>query len=171
MVRIFLLILIALTTNSCISYYKNDEGIVLLKYPRYSLKDKKNFVFPKGLDTINVYRFYGYYENKILVKDANYENWSIYKKFYKNGRAFSFGTNKLREENLNQQKVSSDYYFYNLNTDSISYETFVIAEGGQYIIIRYKLSREGDTLTSVDHGKKSHVYIKTIIPQVWKKNR
>lgn len=36
----------------------------------------------------------------------------------------------------------------------ISYETFVVAEGGQYIILKYIISNNGDTLTSINHEKK-----------------
>ncbi|WPO79922.1 hypothetical protein [Flavobacterium sp. KACC 22761] len=161
MVRAFILILIILTANSCIAYYKNEEGVFLPKHPRYSLKDKKNFVFPQMLDTTKMYAYYGYYENDALIKDSNFENWHIYKKFCKNGHAFSFGTKELKKGDL--KRIPTDYYYYNFNTNLMSYETFVIAEGGQYIIIKYKLSKEGDTLTSINNGKRSHVYIKTNI--------
>jgi hypothetical protein len=64
---------------------------------------------------------------------------------------------------LNKNHRELDYYFYNLKKNVISYETFVVAEGGRYVIIKYKISNNGDTLTSIDRGKKNHVYIKTII--------
>jgi|GEM_PF-3081338 len=169
MIRAFLSILAILLLNSCITYYKNDRGFFLPKHPHYSLKDKKNFVFPEKLDTANVYKFYGYYKDDILIRDPNYEKWSIYKKFYKKGRAFSFGTGKLEEDNLNPKNSAIDYYFYDLSTNLLSYETFVVADGGKYIIIKYEMSADGDSLISIDHGKRSHVYVKILVPSQWKK--
>lgn len=155
-------ILILIILNSCVSYYENDYGFFRPKHPNYSLKNKKGFIFPQNLDTLNVYRFYGYYENDKIVRDINYEKWGIYKKFYGNGQAFSFGTNKLEEKDLKKNHRELDYY-YSLKKNVINYETFVAAEGGQYVILKYRISNNGDTLTSINHGKKNHVYIKTII--------
>lgn len=163
MVRSFFLILMIGLLNSCVRYYENENGFFQPKNPRYSLKNKKGFIFPNTLDTLNVYRFYGYYEKNKLVKDSNYEKWGIYKKFYGNGQAFGFGTNKLEEKDLNSKHREMDYYFYCAEKNVINYETFVIADGGQYIILKYKISNDGDTLTSIENGKKNHVYIKTII--------
>ncbi|QSB26514.1 hypothetical protein [Flavobacterium sp. CLA17] len=170
MVRVIFLILVILLLNSCVRYSENEYGFFQPKHPNYSLKDKKGFIFPDSLDTLNVYRFYGYYENNKLVKDLNFGKWAVYKKFYRNGQAFSFGTEKLEENNLRPKQRLTDYYFYNSKENIINYETFVIAEGGKYIIIKYKISNNGDTLTSINNGKKSHVYIKTIIPDKWEKN-
>jgi len=165
MVRNVFLIALLLVLNSCVSYYENEYGFFQPKHPKYSLKNKRGFIVPLTLDTLNVYRFYGYYEKNKLVRDLNYKRWAIYKKFYGNGQAFSFGTDKLKRKDLDNKHREMDYYFYNFKKNVISYETFVVAEGGKYIILEYRISKNGDTLTSLDKERKSHVYIKTIIPQ------
>lgn len=169
MVRRVFLIIILLLQNSCVSYYKNEFGIFKPKYPNYSLKNKKGFELPQNLDTLNLYRLYGYYENDKLVRDENYEKLGIYKKFYSNSKVLSFGTKKLEENNLNPNYGNKGYYFYKREKNIIVYETFVIAEGGQYIKLYYKISKEGDTLTGIEKGNKSYVYIKEKIPKEWKR--
>jgi len=53
--------------------------------------------------------------------------------------------------------------------NTIKYETFVISEGGIYVILKYKLSSEGDTLTGFSMGRKTSVYIREKIPAEWKR--
>lgn len=74
MVKYFSL-LVFLMVISCISYHKNEHGIYEPKHPNYSLKDKKDFIFPEKLDTINLYKYHGYYDNGIIVNkiDSNWE--------------------------------------------------------------------------------------------------
>ena len=154
---------------SCSTGYFDQYGVYVPNNPRYKLKDKKGDPIPKELDTFNLYKYYGYYDSIKLVKDKLSNEWVGYKKFVSNGRVYSFGTEKLEKQNLNPEFASKGYYFYDKKREIIKYETFVGAEGGQYIILNYKLNKNGDTLTNITGDKKSHVYIKEIIPEEWKR--
>ncbi|WP_445711839.1 hypothetical protein [Flavobacterium sp.] len=154
---------------SCVPYYKNEYGIYEPKNPNYSLKDKKDFIFPENLDTINLYKYYGYYDKNLIIKNENKINWSIYNKFCSKGRVYGFGTELLVEKNLNPNFASKKYYYYDKKNKIIKIENFVIADGGQYIILKYRLSKNGDTLTTVSDGKSEDVFIKEKIPKEWKK--
>lgn len=167
MVKYFSL-LVFLMVISCISYHKNEHGIYEPKHPNYSLKDKKDFIFPEKLDTINLYKYHGYYDNGIIVNKID-SNWGVYNKFCSKGRLYGFGSNQLEEKNLNPNFANKEYYFYDKKNDIIKIESFVIAEGGQYVLLKYKLSDNGDTLTSITDGKKSHVFVREMIPNEWKR--
>lgn len=166
-----LIYIILLVVVSCVPYFKNEYGIYQPKKPNYSLKNENDFIFPKNLDTLNLYKYYGYYVNNSIDKDENIKDWFIYNKFCSNGRVYGFGTKKLEEKNLNPNFASKEYYYYDTKNDIIKKESFVTAEGGQYIILQYKLSQNGDTLTSVTNSKRDYVFIREIIPKEWKKYR
>lgn len=165
--------LIALTFLSCTTGHLDKYGIYVPNTPNYRLKNIKTDQIPKELDTSNVYKYYGYYdENNILIKETFKEtNWSMYKKFNSNGRVFGFGTDNLNEKNLDPNYASKDYYVYNDEKKIIKYETFTNGNGGQYVIIDFKLSKEGDTLTSIGKGKQYIVYIREKIPKEWKRHK
>lgn len=153
---------------SCTLYYRGDGQP---RKPFFSLKDKKGFVIPANLDTTNLYKYYGYYSTEGLTP-ANLENrWDIYEKFCERGRAYSFGTAKLEETNLNPEKASKGYYFYDTKKQILYYETYVNADGGTAITLKLKISNNGDTITDITEGKKGNVYIKEKIPTSWKRHK
>ncbi|MDX6188497.1 hypothetical protein SGQ83_03975 [Flavobacterium sp. Fl-318] len=168
MVRLFYLIILCVIL-SCSSGHNDKYGIYIPNNPNYTLKGKKGDKIPKELDTINVYEFYGYYSNNNLIEDEAADGWKGYKKFISNGRVYSFGTAKLEEKSLDPNYANKGYYIYNEKNKEIKHEVFTNGNGGQFVILKYKLSKEGDTLTSLENGKKNHVYIRFIIPKEWKK--
>ena len=154
---------------SCVPYYKNENGIYIPKYPNYSLKDKKGFLLPKMLDTFNVYKYHGFYEKGLIKLDDNARYLSWFLKFYANGRLLSVSKKELNNESLDPKYSNREYFYYNRKDDIIDVESFVTAEGGQYIVLEYKLSKNGDTLTNISDGEKSFVFIKEKIPKEWKR--
>lgn len=163
-------LLIILTFFSCSTGHLDNYGIYVPNYPNYSLKDKIKDSIPKELDTFNLYKYYGSYNNIALVKDTlDDANWHIYKKFSASGRVYGFGTDTLSQKNLNPKYSRKGYYIYNKRKDVIKYEMYTNGNGGQYVVLNFKLSKEGDTLTSILGKRKSHVYIKEKIPKEWKR--
>jgi hypothetical protein len=154
---------------SCTSYYKNEKGIYEPNKPNYSLKDKKGFILPARLDTVNFYQYYGFYENEKINADDKVKDIKWCLKFFDNGRLLNVSKKKIDYEYLNPNFAKKEYYFYDKKNDIIKIESFVTAEGGQYIILKYKLSIDGDTLTSITDGKKNHVFIIEKIPIEWKR--
>jgi len=101
---------------SCIPYYFDEYGILVPKYPKYSLKDKKEFVIPDNLDTFNVYKNYGYYDiDGNLVKEDE-ETCFFYDKFCEKCRCYFFcvekNKGKLEDKDLNPIYANKGYYFY-----------------------------------------------------------
>ncbi len=116
-----------------------------------------------------MYKYIGYYDNNILIKDTlDNRNWKIYHKFCPKGRVYGFGTDKLEEKNLNPNLASPSYYVYDKKKNEIKYEVFTNGNGGQFVILSYKLSKNGDSLTGSVKEKYKSLYIKEIIPNSWK---
>lgn len=164
----FISSLILLSMLSCINYNRSvnhSSGRT-----GYLLKGKIGHQVPQELDTLNLYKYYGYYnKNNYLIKDNSLNDWHIYNKYYKNGKFFSFGTNKLTQKNLNPDFGTKGYYTYNSKENVIKCEVYTNGNGGQYVILNYKISKFGDTLTCYDKNKKQNVYIKTEIPKDWER--
>lgn len=162
-------IVVIFTFLSCVSGYTDKYGVYVPNTPSYKLKNNYKEV-PKHLDTLNIYMLYGQYvNNKIVKKLYDEPNWNIYLKFSPNGRAYSFGTNNLSEKSLNPIYGGKGYYVYDGKKDRIKYEVFTNGNGGQYVIIDYTLSKNGDTLTSFYKKQKNMLYIKQKLPTSWKK--
>ena len=132
--KIFILVL--LTTISCSTGYSDKYGIYVPKRPSYKLKNKIGDRVPKELDTLNLYKYYGYYiDNKLVKKKFRDPHWNIYEKFNSNGKAYSFGSNNLKEFDLNPNYGSKGYYVFDKKNNIIKYEVFTNGNGGQYVII------------------------------------
>lgn len=162
--------LVLLTSISCSTGYLDKYGVHRPKRPSYQLKNKKGDIIPIELDILNLYRYYGYYIGGKLVKNKFRDpDWNIYEKFNSNGRAYSFGTNNLKESDLDPNYGSKGYFVFDKKNNIIKYEVFTNGNGGQYVIIKYMLNKTGDTLTSLHRNKKYQVYVKEKIPSNWKK--
>lgn len=166
----FISFILILSMISCKNVYKNKYGIYEPNKSNYLLKDKKGDDIPIELDTLNLYKYYGYYgENNDLIKEKSLNGWDIYNKYCSNGRFFSFGTDKLTEKNLDPNYGTKGYYIYNSKEREIKSEVYTNGNGGQFVILRFKISKLGDTLTSFDKNIKQSVYIRVKIPQEWKR--
>ena len=128
-------------------------------------------MIPSNLDTTNLYKYYGYYSADTLVSADLDKKWSSYRKFCERGRVYSFGTDNLEEKHLNSEKASKGYYFYNTKKNILYYETYVNADGGKFITLKMKISKNGDTITNITGNYKSHVYVKQQIPISWKRHK
>jgi len=166
-----IIILVLFIFISCSTGHLDEYGIYVPNRLNYKLKDKIGDEIPKRLDTSNLYKYYGYYnERGLLVKDTlDNKDWSIYKKFISNGRVYGFGTNSLNENNLNPNYANKGYYIFDKNNNIIKHEVYTNGNGGQFVIIKYRLGKKGDTLTSIEGKKNYSVYIKEKIPNEWKK--
>ena len=165
---LFLLIFIIF---SCSTGHKDKYGIYVPNHPNYKLKDIKGDEIPKELDTVNLYKYYGYFykiTNSLIKEDASKE-WGIYDKYCSNGRVYSFGTDNLNEKSLDPNYGSKGYYIYSQKKHIIIQESYVDTEGVQYVKIKYKISKNGDTLTTSEGGASENVYIKVIILKDWKR--
>jgi len=162
-------VLVFLMILSCIPYHKNEYGIYEPNSPNYSLKDKKDFTLPKNLDTVNFYQYNGFYENGIIKTDDNAKKVKWCLKFFDNGRLLNVSKKEVNYEFLNPKFANKEYYFYDKKKELIKIESFVTTEGGQYNIINYQISKNGDTLTSVTNSRMEYVFIRERIPNEWKR--
>jgi len=159
---------------SCSTGHFNEYGIYVPNKPRYTLKSRINFDHPKGLDTVNLYQYHGYFDsmkNIFINEEEISKGWSIYDKYCSNGRVYSFGTDNLNENSLNPNYGSKGYYIYDKKRNEIKYEVFTNGNGGQYVILTCRLSENGDSLCIFENRKSRsyQVYIKKIIPKEWNK--
>ena len=164
-------IFVLLVITSCSTGHINEFGIYVPNSPKYKLKDRKGDSIPKELDTLNLYKYYGYYNEKgLLVKDTlDNKNWKIYDKYCEKGRFYTFGAEKLTENILNPNHANKGYYIFDKKNRRIKSEIFTNGNGGQFVIIKYRLSKKGDTLLSIEGKKNYSVHIKEKIPSNWKR--
>lgn len=171
----------------------NEYRQVVPRKPKFKLKNKPNLIFPKNLDTINIYCLHQKYSNGLIayqlnngVPECNDEHKRFtkcdiksYLKFFSNGRCLElhkhfdspFEIHTLKEEDLNPNKHNIDKeYYFSKDGRNIDIEWFFPnADYKPYHISTYKLSPDGDTLTLINGW--GSVYVREKIPENWRKYR
>lgn len=175
-------IFLLLTVYSCnilsLGYYNLNNQYVP-KIANYKLKNKKGFVFPKKLDTMNIYqlkydvslidgkKYYPKNENGSYNPDIH--NADHYIKFFSKRRCLLFSKRKdpfgfvdslkISDIAINKGSYVIGYYFSDLR-GNILIETFGKGDGlGKYFIEHLKLNEQGDTLISTNK-RSEKVYTK-----------
>ena len=184
MKKSFLIILLILTSCSILQKgYTDHNGQYVPKNPNFKFKVKKSCVFPKNLDTTNIYKLTKSFEFGKQVypssDPSNIMSNSIYFfKFYKNGRCLGFSitkkddtgkVNQLKESDLNpNNQYYSKSYYCSEKGQGIKIETFIYGQGfGRYVILDYHLSENGEKLIYQDEHT-MEIYQKMKIPSDWK---
>ena len=159
--------LILFITVSCQPRFTNEFGDSIPKNPNFKLKNAITDPLPPMLDTTNIYRYIGYYNNngKLIIDDIS-SNWKLYKKFGAKNRLYYFGARTLNEVNLAKIYASEQYYIYNANSNLIITENFVDNPNlyNKYLKLKYKINEDGDTLIGFDKGRRDFIYVKEILP-------
>ena len=163
----------------------DDYGRWVPKHPRYRLKDKKGFVFPKQLDTTNIYKLEAIYDSSYGLVYPNdtlkwighgfmieYNKRNYYLKFCGNRKLYRLFKTKdglgnevaLTQEDFAPKNVLYSYY-YCKNGKDVFIESFVHDDGwgGVYYKAKWELSKSGDTLTQTDFNT-HEIYVKVNLP-------
>lgn len=173
MVKLKYLFLMCFTICACNNWYIDKCGHSQPKRPHYRLASKYKFM-PSNLDTINIYRSIGSFDEKNQRIEVGEENAKAvsYLKFYGGGKSSSFGVynaSLLNQENLNPICHIKEYYIFLNNGNMIKIETFVSGDGrGFYYSEKLSISNNGDTLVSELRDNEKRIYVKELIPKTWK---